>query len=139
MAKQKEIGELKKRALLAKQRMKMGYWQQMMSEKENMLNNAGKSKEAQYIISEVQRAKFARDNNIIINKESASKDEELYIKVCRILESDEVTTNPIGQLVDQKEYEKLDESGRQRYILCLSQKYRELKDRYYKERIGKTS
>ena len=37
MAKQKDYGELKKRALLAKQRMKMGYWQQLLTEKENML------------------------------------------------------------------------------------------------------
>ncbi len=135
----KDYGELKKRALLAKQRMKMGYWQQLMSERENMLISAGESNKAQYLVSEVQRAKFERDNNVIINRERAGKDEEMYIKVCRILESDEVTTNPIGLLMDQKEYESLDEFGRQRYVLRLSEKFRELKERYYKERIGKTS
>ena len=63
----------------------------------------------------------------------------MYLKVCRILDSEVVTTNPIGQLIDESEYESLDEGGKQRYILRLSEKFRELKDRYYKERIGKTS
>lgn len=140
MAKQnKNCSELKKRALLAKQRMKMGYWQKLMDERDAMLMNAGDSDRAQYIVSEVQRAKFARDNNIIVNREKADKDEELYIKVCKILDSEEITLNPIGQLMDRKEYEGLDEFGRQRYVLQLSEKYRELKERYYKERIGKSS
>ena len=139
MLKQKDCSELKKRALLAKQRMKMGYWQQLLTEKETMLIQAGDSQQAQYIISEVQRARGKRDNNIIVNKESVGRDEEMYIKVCRILDSDTVTTNPIGQLIDKNEYDNLDDSGKQRYILRLSEKFCELKDRYYKERIGKTS
>ena len=140
MAKQEKVyGELKKRALLAKQRMKMGYWQQMMQERENLLSRAGETDKAQIIVSEVQRAKYERDTNIIIGSPRAGKDEELYVKVCRILDSDEITTNPIGQLMDKQEYDLLDEFGKQRYILQLSGKYRELKERYYKERIGKTS
>ena len=74
----------------------------------------------------------------MINQPQAATDEVLYEKVCRILDADEDTMNPIGQLVDQDEFRRLDEGGRQRYILELSKKYRELKDRYYEERLSKT-
>ena len=42
--------------------------------------------------------------------------------------------NPIGQLVDRTVFDKLDEANRQRYILELSAKFRELRERYYKEK-----
>lgn len=128
-------GELKKRAILAKQRMKMGYWQELMRQREAMLTKVGKTAGNIQLISEVQRAEVKRDANIIINNASVNRDEELYRKVKIILDKDEYTGNPIGQLIDSKEYESLDDGGRQRYVLELSKKYRELKERYYKERI----
>lgn len=132
-------GELKKRALLAKQRMKMGYWQRLMDEREQLLRSAGNTQSNARIISEVQRAGVRRDVEIIVNKASAAKDEALYEKVCTILDGDEYSTNPLGRLMDKAEYDGLDDAGKQRYILELSKKYRELKERYFKERIGKSS
>lgn len=134
----KECSELKKRALLAKQRMRMGYWDQLKEERDRVLKEVGDSEENKYKISEYQRAKLKRDTDLVINKTQASVDEIMYEKVCRILDEDEDTMNPIGQLVDQEEYRRLDDGGRQRYILELSKKYREMKERYYGERIGKT-
>lgn len=133
----KEYSELKKRALLAKQRLKMGYWQQLMQERELMLNKVGKTDRNEKLISEVQRAEINRDANIIINNPLINRDEALYKKVKKILDENEYVTNPIGQLIDKKEYEKLDSSGQQRYILELSKKYQELRERYYKERSSK--
>lgn len=139
MAKQQRAySELKKRAMLAKQRMKMGYWQSLREEKIKILSEVGTSVVGQQFASEVQRAKYARDTNNVINRSQGNKDEQLYIKVCKILDEDEDATNPIGQLVDQEEYGRLDDAGRQRYILELSKKFREFKERYYRERIGKT-
>lgn len=135
--KKKEYSELKKRALLAKQRLKMGYWQQLMQERELMLNKVGKTDRNEKLISEVQRAEINRDANIIINNPLINRDEALYKKVKKILDENEYVTNPIGQLIDKKEYEKLDSSGQQRYILELSKKYQELRERYYKERSSK--
>ena len=37
---------------------------------------------------------------------------------------------------DNAVYQKLDSSGKQRYILELSNKFRELKERYYREKTG---
>lgn len=134
----KEYSELKKRAMLAKQRLRMGYWDQLRAERDRVLQEVGESEETKFKISEYQRAKLKRDTDLIINQPQAETDEVLYEKVCRILDADEDTMNPIGQLVDQEEYRRLDEGGRQRYILELSKKYRELKDRYYEERLSKS-
>ncbi len=112
-------GELKKRAWLAKQRLKMGYWDAV----ENSDGAAGEP---------VRRMKAA-----VVNDDGLSiADEKMYSKVCSILDRDETTINPIGQLIDSEIYDGLDPAGKQRYILELSEKFRELKERYYRERTG---
>lgn len=134
----KIYSELKKRALLAKQRLKLGYWEQLRTEREQMLQTAGESSIARQKVSEIQRAKLSREMNSVVNVTGANRDEELYKKVCAILDEDEDTTSPIGQLMDREEYDRLDDGGKQRYILELSKKFRELKERYYQERVGKS-
>ena len=127
--------ELKKRALLAKQRMKMGYWQELMRQREVMINKAGDTAPNLQLISEVQRAEIKRDANIIINNPIESRDEALYASVKQILDEDKFASNPIGRLIEEDKYAVLDEAGKQRYVLELSKKYKELKERYLKERI----
>lgn len=126
-------GELKKRCQIAKQRLKMGYWDSVRMERAQpdddtegqdvMTANA-------YIHARLRReAEFAVGENVVA-------DEKMYKKVCAILDSDEVTLNPIGQLIDAEVYASLDAIGKQRYVLELSNKFRELKERYYRERTG---
>ncbi|MBE5731335.1 MAG: hypothetical protein E7350_05275 [Clostridiales bacterium] len=134
----KTVSELKKRALLAKQRMKMGYWEQMMRDREKLISEVGSTYENQRLISDYQREKYKREFNITVSKH-ASKDEELYQKVRKILDSDELVVNPISQLIDKEEYEGMDTEARQRYVLELSAKFRELKERYYREKMSLTS
>ena len=134
----KEYSELKKRALLAKQRLKMGYWNKLDKEREEFLKREGNSLENERKIKEIQRARFIRENIECINKSEITECEKMYVKVCEILDSDEDTCNPIGQLVDYDKYNSLDESGKQRYILWLSKEYNELKQRYYQERLIKS-
>lgn len=131
--------ELKKRALLAKQRMKMGYWQELTRQREAMLNKAGNNSTNLQTIKEVQRAEIIRDANVIINNPIINRDECLYNKVKEILDEDEFVSNPIGRLVEKERMMEMDDAARQKYILDLSQKYRELKERYYKERIKEGS
>ena len=119
----KEYSELKKRALLAKQRLKMGYWNKLDKEREEFLKREGNSLENERKIKEIQRARFIRENIECINKSEITEREKMYVKVCEILDSDEDTCNPIGQLVDYDKYNSLDESGKQRYILWLSKEY----------------
>lgn len=120
--KEKETGELKKRAWLAKQRLKMGYWQSVGNEDAPAPAIARRDARYDKLASATQ-----------------ARDDKMYRRVCDILDSDEVTSNPIGQLIDGEVYSKLDPTGKQRYILELSNKFRELQERYYRERASKSS
>lgn len=134
----KNMNELKKRALLAKQRMKMGYWEQMMKDREKLISEVGSTYEGKKRVSDYQRDKYNREFNVTVSR-YMSHDEQLYEKVRDILESDELIINPIARLIDADEYERMDNEAKQRYILELSAKFRELKERYYRENMGKTS
>lgn len=125
----KETGELKKRAWLAKQRLKMGYWE---SVKTSYSDANGSDGDARYTTAEYVRAKLRRD--VESGGKTVEQDEKMYRKVCDILDSDEVAINPIGQLIDGEVYQKLDAAAKQRYVLELSNKFGELKERYYRER-----
>ena len=81
----KEYSELKKRAMLAKQRLKMGYWNRLEKEREEFLRREGNSAENQRKIKEIQRARFIRENVECINKADISERERMYIKVCQII------------------------------------------------------
>lgn len=133
----KPINELKRRALLAKQRMKMGYWEQMMKDREKLISEVGSTYEAKKLVSDYQRDKYNREFNITVKY--MSKDEQLYEKVCSILESDELIINPIARLIDKATYDNMDGEAQQRYILELSAKFRELKERYYREKMSRSS
>lgn len=134
----KNMNELKRRALLAKQRMKMGYWEQMMKDREKLISEVGSTYEGKKRVSDYQRDKYNREFNVTVSR-YMSRDEQLYQKVRDILESDELIINPIARLIDADEYENMDNEAKQRYILELSAKFRDLKERYYRENMGKTS
>ncbi len=61
------------------------------------------------------------------------KEQELYEKVCRLLDSNEIIINPIKELVDYKLYNTLSLDARQKYIFELSEKYKLMKVRYERE------
>ena len=62
------------------------------------------------------------------------REQELYAKVCKLLERDEVVINPIKELVDYKYYNSLTLEAKQKYIFDLSESYKNMKLRYEKER-----
>ncbi len=124
-----QSGELKKRAWLAKQRLKMGYWESVRRD-ECASEQDGGGRQS----TSDGRIQIKRD--FTAAKRISALDEKMYQKVCEILDRDEATINPIGQLIDDELYNKLDPAARGRYILELSNKFRELKDRYYRERTG---
>lgn len=64
----------------------------------------------------------------------SDKDQMLYKKVCKILEEDKIIINPINELIDKKYYDSLSLESKQRYILDLSDKYKQMKERYDRER-----
>jgi len=128
------MSELKKRALLAKQRMRMGYWQSVQDERSKKLSELGVvNSEAVELVRDMQRAQVKREGNLALGTSQDIEDEIFYEKVCQLLNSDEIITNPLGKLVDNDVYEALDEGNRQRYILELSKKFCIMKARYYSE------
>ena len=60
-------------------------------------------------------------------------EQELYEKVCKLLDREEVVINPIRELVDYKYYNGLSLEAKQKYIFDLSEKYKSMKIRYEKE------
>lgn len=64
----------------------------------------------------------------------SDKDQDLYKKICKMLDEDRIIINPINELMDKKYYDTLSFEGKQRYILDLSEKYRQMKERYDRER-----
>lgn len=60
-------------------------------------------------------------------------EQELYERVCKILSREEVVINPIKELVDNKFYNSLTLEGKQKYICDLTEKYKEMKDRFERE------
>jgi len=61
-------------------------------------------------------------------------EQELYERVCKILDSETVVINPIQELVDHKYYNSLSIEAKQKYIFDLSEKYKQMKERYLHER-----
>lgn len=122
----RKTGELKKRCWLAKQRLKMGYFDSLKHE--NPQDESMQSPIAEYSMRAGRLAEVAASTSVA--------DEKMYRKVCDILDSSEIALNPIGQLIERDVYDGLDATGKQRYVLELSEKFRELQERYYRERTG---
>ncbi len=121
--------------MLAKQRLKMGYWQNLLRERDDLITLNGNTVQARAVADDVRRKKFNRDNLISLNSEQAKEDEEFFNKVCKMLDEDEDPSNPIGRLIDHNVYDKLDAMAKQKYVLYLSKKYREMLERYRTEKI----
>ena len=60
-------------------------------------------------------------------------EQELYERVCKLLDRDDVIINPIQELIDYKLYNDLSLEAKQKYIFDLSEKYKEMKVRYNRE------
>lgn len=99
----KEMSEIKRRALLAKQRMKMGYWQRMQAERDRMLGATADSSKIE-LASALRKSEFERANNRALGDDFARREERLYMKVREILDRDENVTDPDRPADGQKKY-----------------------------------
>jgi hypothetical protein len=126
-------GQLKALAATAKQRMKNGYWQKAKRERSEAVSESeglGKDPKAveNYLVKKVADEMNAQKNAL------SRAEEELYRKVCAMLDENIDVTNPIARLIDRRVYDSLEPNERQRYVLVLMFKYSELKERYHRER-----
>ena len=104
----KDNSELKRLAQSAKNRLKKGYWQGAVAEQSVPTRTASGL--------------------------GYAADEELYAKVREMLSADECVLDPIGRLIDQKRFQRMDFPEKNRYVLELAKTYARIKDRYYREK-----
>jgi len=114
--------QIKNLAKCAKQRLKQAQYIQKNTE----YTNVDSAQTQHYIMVE---------NKKLIDKDNEIDREEqiLWQKVCKLMESDTEFISPISKLIDQEKYGAMDEISRQSYVLELTKKYTELKQRYIKE------
>lgn len=126
--KQKKPLGLSDYAKLAKRRMASGYWDKIRQERADYIKNSNEDADK---INRIYSKRLMRE----FYGFSADSDDELYYKVCNILDKDSCVTNPITQLIDHNEYDKLDFSSQQAYLIKLADKYKELRERYDREKV----
>lgn len=121
---------LKDYAKEAKARMKSGFWQDIIEQRKYDVQMAAEQGKSTDVVFKEYREILTR--KIFENK--TEEDEILYQKVCELLSQNKVITNPIGLLADQRKMNSMTVHGKQNYIFELSKKFKEMKERYYKER-----
>jgi len=125
--KQKGPVGLRDYAKLAKKRLASGFWDKIRQERADYIKN---SNEDASRINRIYTKRLMRE----LYSNSQDGDEELYSKVCHILDKNSCVTNPITQLIDHNEYDKLDFPSQQAYLIKLADKYKEMRERYDREK-----
>jgi len=115
-------GNIYNLAKLAKERLKQNNY---IKSKGNVINNA--SSFAEYI---TKHKKCQISSQKVQTK--LSYDEELYKKVCALIENKN-TVNPVSYLIDKELFANLDTEAKQFYIHNLTEKYKFMRNRYFKE------
>jgi hypothetical protein len=123
-------GELRKIAQSAMRRMKSGYWKTARTDRDEAKKVAVSAGKNPDIVDTYYRNKF----NAELLVKALPDEDPMYGRVRDLLESDEDVSNPIARLIEKDKYDTLDNTGKQRYIMALSAKYRELSKRYYEEK-----
>ncbi len=119
---------LKDYAKLAKKRLASGYWDKIRKERAEYINNSNEDVDK---INEIYTKRLMRE----IYSTNQNSDEDLYQRVCHMLDSDACVLNPITQLIDHAEYDHLDFASQQAYLIKLADKYKEMRERYDREKV----
>ena len=123
--------ELRIKAKNAKQRLKNGFWNKISEKRENEINEAKISGRS------IQKIKDFYNSYIyetVREKDKTYLEEELFLqKVREIIENEEYINNPLKLLMNDEYMSTLDYSGKQRYILEISEKYRRAREKIQTE------
>ena len=129
MIKAKSKGSLYELARNAKERLKSNNYLKQ--------NNVVTINTAASIQSYIQKPK--QQSNTFYKPYTNTLDDSLYKKVCDMLDSGEEVLNPVSELIDRKFFNTLDFGAKQHYINTLIEKYKQLKQRYYREHLNFTT
>ena len=122
------VVSIKSTAKQAKHRLVSGYWndiRQKRSEYFDKVDDVNKEKLQKTYTNRIERKL----------KQESTKDPDalLYRKVCRLQAQNTFVLNPISQLINHDEYDKLSDQEKQVYLMRLTRKYNELLKRYNEE------
>ena len=125
---QNNIVSIKSTAKQAKHRLISGYWNDIRQKRNEYFDK----------VSVFDREKLQKNYANRIErklKQELCKDPDalLYKKVCKLQSQDTFVLNPISQLINHDEYDKLSDNEKQVYLMRLTKKYNELLKRYNEE------
>ena len=121
------MDDLKEIARAAKQRMKNNFWEDC---KKNL--DAGETYARELGLNESKVKSTLRGR--VKSEIKGEKQDEFYLKVKKLLDSEGEVSDAIGRLTDREYYSTLSYEEKQRYNLQLSSKYLKALEKYRKEK-----
>lgn len=118
----KAKGNIYSLAKLARERLKQNNYTKVSG---NIINTA--TTIANYISKQKEPNVKEKPHQI-----TTTYDDELYKKVCTLIETNN-TSNPISMLIDKQLFSALDTEAKQFYINNLTQKYKYMRTKYFRE------
>lgn len=111
----------------AKKRLKNGFWQNYQKGLNDTLNKAKEEGVSESVVKEYYIG--AISENI-----KNTDDDEFYMKVKNILDSEGEVSDALGRLTDFSVYNSLSYEDKQRYTLSLSERYLKAVEKYNREK-----
>lgn len=127
------MDELRIKAKEARKRLRQGFWNDIIKERQAIIQNALEHGQDLTMVKEYCRRKIEERIRNKDNSNKISEEDILYEKVCQLMESNEVLLNPLSRLIDHKVYDEMSDNAKQVYILKLSEQYIKMKERYNNE------
>ena len=119
--------DIKKMARSAKQRLKNNFWADCKS---NFNEGATRAREQGVSEIKVKSSMKVKVKSVV----RGEREDEFYLRVKKILDSEGEVSDALGRLTDRELYEKLSYEERQRYNLELANKYNAALEKYRKEK-----
>lgn len=120
------MDDLRLMARAAKQRLKTNFWDEC---KKNISVSAELAKEQGLNENKVK----SRLSDKVKSEIKGEKQDEFYLKVKEMLDSEGEVSDALGRLTDREYYATLSYEEQQRYNLQLSNKYLQALERYRRE------
>lgn len=121
------MDDLKVMARAAKQRLKTNFWDEC---KRNFDEGATQAR-----VHGLNEGKVKTSLKGKVRKEiKGEKNDEFYLKVKALLDSEGEVSDALGRLTDRDYYDTLSYEEKQRYTLSLSAKYLQALEKYRKEK-----
>lgn len=119
--------DIKTMARAAKRRLKTDFWAECAK-------NIAEGAEDAKLRGVSERQVKSTLKNRVKSEINGEKQDEFYLKVKNLLDTEGEVSDAIGRLTDKKLYESLSYEERQRYNLELSSKYRKALARYRRDK-----